>query len=85
MRGKSSCMALSAAFALSIAMMTGVAQAGPKPQPSNANEYGKGYAELTAEWLQSGRHCSPDRELLLGQHAGIRRCRLVTCSGRVRA
>ena len=125
MRGKRSCMALSAAFALSLAVMTGVAHAGAKPLPANANEYGKGYAGLTAEWLewtvavpaptnpildldgtfaaegQSGKvwfltghlgrtsdACSdnsswdvtvlPDRELLLGQHAGIRRCRLVT-------
>jgi len=52
MRGKRSCMALSAAFALSLAVMTGVAHAGAKPQPANANEYGKGYAGLTAEWLE---------------------------------
>ena len=52
MRGKRSCMALSAAFALSLAVMTGVAHAGAKPLPANANEYGKGYAGLTAEWLE---------------------------------
>jgi hypothetical protein len=45
-------MALFAAFVLPLAVMTGVAHAGAKPQPANANQYGKGYAGLTAEWLE---------------------------------
>jgi len=52
MKDKCPRMILSGAFALLLAVMTGGAQAGPGPQPPNAHEYGKGYAELTAEWIE---------------------------------
>ena len=51
MRGKH-CMTLSAAFALLLTVIAGIAQAGPRPLPPNANEYGVGYAGLTAAWLE---------------------------------
>ena len=52
MKGKCSRRFLFGAFALSLAVMTSVVQAGPRPQPAGANEYGKGYAELTARWIE---------------------------------
>ena len=52
MKDKCPRMILSGAFALLLAVMTGGAQADPGPQPPNAHEYGKGYAELTAEWIE---------------------------------
>jgi hypothetical protein len=40
------------AVAASLTVMPGGARAGPGPQPPNAHEYGKGYAGLTAQWLE---------------------------------
>jgi len=45
-------MLLAGAFALSLAMVAGVVEAGPGPRPPNANQYGTGCAELSAEWLE---------------------------------
>ena len=42
----------SVALALLLAVATGLAQAAPNPLPPNSNAYGKGYAELTADWLE---------------------------------
>ena len=52
MRGKYSRIVWSGALALLLAAMTGLAQAGPKPLPPNSHAFGKGYAELTAEWVE---------------------------------
>ena len=43
---------LAGAFVTSLAILASGVQAGPGPRPPNANQYGKGYAELTAEWLE---------------------------------
>src|SRR5512139_231466 len=43
---------VSSIFAVLLAVMTGLVQAGPKPLPPNSNAYGMGYAELTAGWLE---------------------------------
>ena len=52
MRNKYSRFVLSGAFALLLSMMTFLAEASPKPLPSNSNAYGDGYGELTADWLE---------------------------------
>jgi hypothetical protein len=38
--------------ALLFAVTTSLALAAPNPLPSNSNAYGKGYAELSADWLE---------------------------------
>jgi len=43
---------LSWMFALLFAVTTSLAQAAPNPLPSNSNAYGKGYADLSANWLE---------------------------------
>ena len=43
---------LAGAFVTSLAILASGVQAGPGPRPPNANQYGTGYAELTAEWLE---------------------------------
>lgn len=52
MRSEHSRILWSSAFSLLLAVMGGVAQAGPKPLPTNSNAYGAGYAESTAGWLE---------------------------------
>ena len=52
MRSKYTRIIWSGALALLLAVMTGLAEAGPKPLPPNSNAYGEGYAELTADWLE---------------------------------
>ena len=52
MRSKYSRIVWSGALALLLAVMTGLAQAGPKPLPTNSHAFGEGYAELTADWLE---------------------------------
>jgi hypothetical protein len=42
----------SGVLALLLMVATGLVQAGSKPLPSSTNAYGKGYAELTADWLE---------------------------------
>jgi hypothetical protein len=43
---------LSVVLSLLLMVTTGFAQAGPNPLPPNSNALGKGYAELTADWLE---------------------------------
>jgi hypothetical protein len=43
---------MSLALALLVALTADLAAAGPKPLPPNSNAFGKGYAELTADWLE---------------------------------
>ncbi len=52
MKSRYSRIILSGALALLLAVTTGLAEAGPNPLPPNSNAYGKGYAELTADWLE---------------------------------
>lgn len=39
-------------FALMLAVGSPLARAAPNPLPPNSNAYGKGYSELTADWLE---------------------------------
>jgi len=52
MRSKYSHLMLSGALVLLLALTTSLAQAAPKPLPPNSHAFGKGYAELTADWLE---------------------------------
>jgi len=45
-------LTLSAALALLLVVMSSLARAAPDPLPVDSNTYGKGYAELTADWLE---------------------------------
>lgn len=52
MRSRYSQIVSSAVLVLSLVVTTSLAQAAPNPLPPNSNAYGKGYAELTADWLE---------------------------------
>lgn len=52
MKGKYLRLISSGALALLFVLATGLAQAAPKPLPPNSTAYGKGYAALTADWLE---------------------------------
>jgi hypothetical protein len=54
MKMKSICSRLTSSrlFALLFAVTTSLAQAAPNPLPSNSSAYGRGYAELSADWLE---------------------------------
>ncbi len=52
MRSRYSRIVLSGAFALLLMVTSGLVQAGPGPLPPNSHAYGKGYAELGADWLE---------------------------------
>lgn len=52
MRSRYSRIVVSGALALLLMLTIGLAQAGPKPLPPNANAYGRGYAGLAADWLE---------------------------------
>lgn len=52
MKRKNPCTVYSAMLALLLSVMTGLAQAGPGPLPTNSNAYGMGYDELAAAWLE---------------------------------
>jgi hypothetical protein len=52
MKSRYTRIVFSGALALLLAVMTGLAEAGPNPLPPNSNAYGRGYAELTADWLE---------------------------------
>jgi hypothetical protein len=43
---------LAGVLVVSLAILASGVHAGPGPRPPNANQYGKGYAELTAAWLE---------------------------------
>jgi hypothetical protein len=42
----------SSLLALALVAVAGLAQAAPKPLPPQSNAFGKGYAELAADWLE---------------------------------
>jgi hypothetical protein len=52
MRTRYSRLISSGAIALLLAVTISLVQAAPNPLPPNANAYGEGYAELTADWLE---------------------------------
>ncbi len=39
-------------LALALVAVDGLALAGPKPLPPQSNAFGKGYAQLAADWLE---------------------------------
>jgi len=43
---------LSALFALLLVVTSDLVRAGPNPLPPNSNAFGKGYAQLAADWLE---------------------------------